>query len=87
MIPIEWLILGVLGTLLLGAMVNVSFSSGRIVSQLESLNQKVTGLLEWIKSIEQRTEDHEKRLLNLEFARQHRGDRPPSASAQANGPT
>lgn len=49
-------------------MLNLSFSMGKIVSQLQAINDKLSGQLEWIKTLDHKVDDHERRLMQIEAA-------------------
>lgn len=47
-------------------MSHLSFAVGKMVSELHAINEKLGGQLDWLKSLDSKVDDHEKRLMHLE---------------------
>lgn len=50
----------------LGWLIHVSICLGKMLGELRSIDDKLSGHFEWLKTIDSKVDDHEKRITRLE---------------------
>lgn len=65
--PSEWMTAIALLTGFIGWLTHISFAIGKMIAELHSINEKLGGQLDWIKTLDHQVSEHEQRLSRLEF--------------------
>lgn len=67
MTPSEWMTAIGLMVGFVGWLTHVSVSIGKMIAELHSINEKLGGQLDWIKTLDHQVSEHEQRLSRLEY--------------------
>lgn len=70
MTPVMWM-LSVIGAVIIAMgiaswMTHLSMAVGKLLAELHAINEKLGGQLDWLKSLDTKVDDHERRITRLE---------------------